>query len=76
MRIEDLGLIFFINLFPPFPLSFIPLFSPIFPIHLLIIKNDIFTNKLYFTGVDMLDETPLLDIKPFVRYFDNRENTD
>ena len=50
LRIEDLGLIFFINLFPPLPLSFIPLFSSIFSIHLLIIliiKDDIFTNKFY-----------------------------
>jgi len=31
-------------------------------------------NKLVFTGVDMLDETPLLDIKPYVQYFDSREN--
>jgi len=31
-------------------------------------------NKLYFTNVDMIDKTPLLDIKPYVEYFDNREN--
>ena len=31
-------------------------------------------NKLYFTQVDMLDGTPLLDIKPYVKYFDNRKN--
>jgi tRNA-Thr(GGU) m(6)t(6)A37 methyltransferase TsaA len=31
-------------------------------------------NKLYFTQVDILDGTPLLDIKPYVKYFDNREN--
>ena len=31
-------------------------------------------NKLYFTEVDIIDRTPLLDIKPFVKYFDNREN--
>ena len=31
-------------------------------------------NKLYFTQVDMIDETPLLDIKPYVKYFDNRED--
>ena len=30
-------------------------------------------NKLYFTEVDMLDGTPVLDIKPYVKYFDNRE---
>ncbi|MDG6229415.1 MAG: tRNA (N6-threonylcarbamoyladenosine(37)-N6)-methyltransferase TrmO [Candidatus Thermoplasmatota archaeon] len=30
-------------------------------------------NKLYFTQVDMIDGTPLLDIKPYVRFFDSRE---
>ena len=30
--------------------------------------------KLYFTQVDMLDGTPLLDIKPYVKYFDNQED--
>lgn len=29
-------------------------------------------NKIYFEGADMLDETPLIDIKPFFRSFDNR----
>ncbi len=37
------------------------------------IKN-IKENKIYFTQVDMIDGTPLLDIKPYVKYFDNREN--
>jgi len=31
-------------------------------------------NKLFFTQVDIIDGTPLLDIKPYVKYFDNREN--
>lgn len=31
-------------------------------------------NKLYFTEVDMLDGTPVLDIKPYIKYFDCREN--
>ena len=31
-------------------------------------------NKLYFSGVDMIDGTPLLDIKPYVKYFDSKEN--
>lgn len=31
-------------------------------------------NRVYFTEVDVLDGTPLLDIKPYVKYFDNREN--
>jgi len=29
-------------------------------------------NRLYFREVDVLDGTPLLDIKPYVRYFDVR----
>ncbi|MBG0782283.1 MAG: tRNA (N6-threonylcarbamoyladenosine(37)-N6)-methyltransferase TrmO [Bacteroidales bacterium] len=29
-------------------------------------------HRLYFNHADMLDETPLLDIKPFVPEFDNR----
>lgn len=37
--------------------------------------DQIIENKLYFTEIDMLDGTPLLDIKPFVKQFDNRENT-
>jgi tRNA-Thr(GGU) m(6)t(6)A37 methyltransferase TsaA len=31
-------------------------------------------NKLFFTELDIIDNTPLLDIKPFVKYFDNRED--
>ncbi|OZI12721.1 tRNA (N6-threonylcarbamoyladenosine(37)-N6)-methyltransferase TrmO [Bacillaceae bacterium SAS-127] len=30
-------------------------------------------NRLYISEVDMLNETPLLDIKPFVPQFDHRE---
>jgi tRNA-Thr(GGU) m(6)t(6)A37 methyltransferase TsaA len=37
------------------------------------IKN-IQENKVYFTQVDMINGTPLLDIKPYVKYFDSREN--
>ena len=33
-------------------------------------------NKLYFTQVDMIDGTPLLDIKPYVKYFDSREDVE
>lgn len=29
-------------------------------------------NLIYFEGADMLDDTPLLDIKPFFTQFDNR----
>jgi tRNA-Thr(GGU) m(6)t(6)A37 methyltransferase TsaA len=31
-------------------------------------------NKLYFSEVDVLDKTPVLDIKPYVKYFDQRKN--
>jgi len=31
-------------------------------------------SRVYFTEVDILDKTPLLDIKPYVTYFDSREN--
>ena len=31
-------------------------------------------NMIYFTEVDVLDKTPLLDIKPYIKYFDSREN--
>jgi tRNA-Thr(GGU) m(6)t(6)A37 methyltransferase TsaA len=31
-------------------------------------------NKLHFKDVDVLDQTPVLDIKPYVKYFDAREN--
>lgn len=36
--------------------------------------NHIKDNKLYFNKVDMIDGTPLLDIKPYVKYFDNQED--
>jgi len=51
--------------------------SPHRPNHigLSVVKiNRICGNKLYFTEVDMIDGTPLLDIKPYINYFDNREN--
>jgi len=31
-------------------------------------------NKMYFTEVDVFDQTPVLDIKPYVRYFDHRDS--
>lgn len=31
-------------------------------------------NKIYFTEVDILDGTPVLDIKPYVKYFDSRDD--
>ncbi len=51
--------------------------SPHRPNHLglSIVKiNKIVDNRLYFSEVDMLDGTPLLDIKPYFKYFDCREN--
>lgn len=35
----------------------------------------IIDNRLFFTEVDIIDGTPVLDIKPFVKHFDNRDNT-
>lgn len=32
-------------------------------------------NQLYFSEVDVLDGTPVLDIKPYVKQFDARDNT-
>ena len=32
-------------------------------------------NVITFSEVDILDETPVLDIKPYIAYFDSRENT-
>jgi len=51
--------------------------SPHRPNHigLSIVKiNYIQENKLYFTQVDIIDGTPLLDIKPYVKFFDTRED--
>jgi len=50
--------------------------SPHRPNHvgLSIVKiKKIQANKLYFTEVDVLDQTPVLDIKPYVKYFDHRQ---
>lgn len=32
------------------------------------------SNKLYFGEVDVLDQTPVLDIKPYIKYFDCRDD--
>jgi len=51
--------------------------SPHRPNHigLSIVKTKkIEANKMYFTEADVLDGTPVLDIKPYVKYFDNRDN--
>ena len=31
-------------------------------------------NKLHFSEVDVLDGTPVLDVKPYVKHFDSRDN--
>lgn len=31
-------------------------------------------NKLFFGEVDVLDQTPVLDIKPYIKYFDYRQD--
>ena len=31
-------------------------------------------NKLYFTTVDVFDGTPVLDIKPYIKYFDEQKD--
>ena len=44
-------------------------------IGLLVVKIEkIEDNKLYFSEVDVLDDTPVLDIKPLVKHFDIRDN--
>ena len=51
--------------------------SPHRPNHLgfsIVRIKEIKNNRLYFYEVDMLDGTPLLDIKPYSKYFDSREN--
>ncbi|MBN2456512.1 MAG: tRNA (N6-threonylcarbamoyladenosine(37)-N6)-methyltransferase TrmO [Sedimentisphaerales bacterium] len=51
--------------------------SPHRPNHigLSVIKVEkIEANKLHFSEVDVLDGTPVLDIKPYVKHFDGRDN--
>jgi tRNA (adenine37-N6)-methyltransferase len=46
------------------------------PIGMSIVKlKKIKGNKLYINEVDIIDKTPLLDIKPFVPEYDSRKNT-
>ena len=50
--------------------------SPHRPNHigLTVVKiNKISNNRLYFTHVDMIDQTPVIDIKPYIHHFDHRE---
>ncbi|MBN2008706.1 tRNA (N6-threonylcarbamoyladenosine(37)-N6)-methyltransferase TrmO [candidate division KSB1 bacterium] len=51
--------------------------SPHRPNHLgisIVRIERIIENKIFFTEVDMLDGTPLLDIKPYSEFFDSRDN--
>ena len=51
--------------------------SPMRPNHIgisIVKLEKIESNIITFSEVDMLDKTPLLDIKPYVSYFDSREN--
>ncbi|XP_022911872.1 tRNA (adenine(37)-N6)-methyltransferase-like [Onthophagus taurus] len=42
------------------------------PIGLSLVKIDrIMDNTIYFRGVDMVDQTPVLDIKPYIPQYDN-----
>lgn len=42
------------------------------PIGLSLVKIDrIMENTIYFSGVDMIDQTPVLDIKPYIPTYDN-----
>lgn len=50
--------------------------SPHRPNHLglsIVEIKKITDNRLYFSCVDMLNGTPLIDIKPYIIYFDHRE---
>ncbi len=52
--------------------------SPKRPNHigLSIIKIvEVTEDRIRFTDVDLLDQTPVIDIKPYVKYFDIREDT-
>ncbi len=51
--------------------------SPHRPNHigLTIVKIErVEANRLYFSEVDVLDGTPVLDIKPYIKYFDSRRD--
>lgn len=44
------------------------------PIGLSLVKIDrIIQNTIYFSGVDMVNQTPVLDIKPYIPQYDNPE---
>jgi len=46
------------------------------PIGISVVKlNEIVNNKVYISSIDMLDGTPVLDIKPYIEKFDSFLNT-
>jgi len=45
------------------------------PIGLSIVQiKEIVGNKIYTSGLDVFDKTPLLDIKPYIKDLDNKDN--
>lgn len=45
------------------------------PIGLSIVRiKNIVGNKIYTSGLDVFDKTPLLDIKPYIKDLDNKDN--
>lgn len=53
--------------------------SPMRPNHIgfsVVKLKKIENNTITFSEVDILDNTPLLDIKPYVSHFDSRENVE
>lgn len=45
------------------------------PIGLSLVKIDRITeNTVYFTGVDMVDQTPVIDIKPYIPQYDSPDH--
>lgn len=45
------------------------------PIGLSIVQiKEIVENKIYTSGLDVFDKTPLLDIKPYIKDLDNKDN--
>jgi len=51
--------------------------SPMRPNHIgisIVKLEKVKNNTIIFSEVDMLDNTPLLDIKPYVSYYDSRKN--
>ncbi|RTR38198.1 hypothetical protein EKG38_14635 [Shewanella canadensis] len=46
------------------------------PIGLSIVEIDrVEANRIFVRGIDLLDGTPILDIKPYIQSFDNIKDT-